>query len=97
MSDLGIAIAVVWWIGGIAFAATVFLPALRAGETGMPAPAFHAIECRFAPQACIAVILTGLSGGYWLWRCLQRMHTLLLVIGLIIIAGAVAGSHGFRT
>ncbi|HET7921894.1 MAG TPA: hypothetical protein VFM15_03985 [Gammaproteobacteria bacterium] len=153
MSDLGIAIAVhvlsvVWWIGGIAFVACVFLPALRAGAVGDPAAAFRAIESRFAPQARIAVILVGLSGGYLLWRLelwrhlhhaawwwldammlywllfvmflfvlaplgllrhimrgahpdergwrrLQRSHTLLLSIGLVIIAAAAAGGRGF--
>ena len=29
------------------------------------------------------------------WQRMQRMHLLLLVIALIIIGGAVAGSHGF--
>lgn len=29
------------------------------------------------------------------WLRMQRMHLLLLVIALVIIAGAVAGSHGF--
>lgn len=29
------------------------------------------------------------------WRRMQRMHVLLLVIALLIIGGAVAGSHGF--
>jgi len=29
------------------------------------------------------------------WRRLQRLHLVLLLIGLAIIAGAVAGSHGF--
>ena len=29
------------------------------------------------------------------WRRMHRLHLLLLVIALIIIGGAVAGSHGF--
>ncbi|MGH8460473.1 MAG: hypothetical protein ACRESS_02590 [Stenotrophobium sp.] len=73
MSDPGIAIAihllaVLWWIGGLAFVATVFLPAVRAGLGGDPMQSFQQIEHRFAPQARIAVLITGASGGYLLWR-----------------------------
>lgn len=73
MSGLGIAIAihilaVVWWIGGLAFVTTVFLPAVRHGLGSDPRAAFHQIENRFAPQARMAVILAGLSGVYLLWR-----------------------------
>jgi len=153
MTGLGIVIAVhvlavLWWIGGLAFVTTVFLPAVRHGMGNDPRAAFHEIENRFAPQARMAVILVGISGlyllwrldaWYWLvhlafwwldamilywvlfavllfvlepigilkrtmrgasdeagvWRRMQRFHTFMLLIALVIIAGAVAGSHGF--
>lgn len=60
-------IAVVWWIGGVAFATLVFIPALRADPSWNPRAALQKIEGRFAPQARIAAILVGLSGGYLLW------------------------------
>ncbi len=73
MVDIDVAIAVhvlsvIWWIGGMAFATTVALPALRAGEMGERHGAFRSIEGRFAPQARIAVTLVGLSGVYMLSR-----------------------------
>ena len=73
-SDLGVAIAihllsVLWWIGGLAFVTCVALPLLRKLEDETArADLFQRIEGRFAPQARIAVVLAGLSGGYLLWR-----------------------------
>ncbi|MGH8505427.1 MAG: hypothetical protein ACRETM_05605 [Stenotrophobium sp.] len=153
MSNLGIAIAVhllsvVWWIGGLAFVTAVFLPAVRGGLGGDARQNFHRIEKRFAPQARIAVLLTGASGGYMLWRLhawawlcqpafwwldamivywllfmlllfvlepagvlrhmmtgaddpehgwrrMHYFHVLMLLVALVIVAGAAAGSHGF--
>ena len=153
MTLLGIAIAVhllaiLWWIGGVAFVTLVFIPALRADDTRDRHELLQTIEHRFAPQARIAIVLVGLSGGYllwklgawrwlslaqfwwlsamiayWLlfvvilfiieplglmqraafaghdpaagWRRFHAVHALLLVLALIIIAAAVAGSHGF--
>lgn len=140
-------LAVLWWIGGLAFVTAVVLPALRREELGNASAAFKVIESRFAPQARIAVVLVGLSGFYllarldlwawfgqprfwwldamvlfWLlfvallfvlepagllrrlrstadesqaWSRILRMHRLLLAAALVIVAGAVAGSHGF--
>lgn len=141
-------LAVVWWIGGLAFVTLVFLPALRADCVDDPHALVDAIERRFAPQARIAVLLSGLSGGYLLWalgawprltmlhfwwvdammgywllffvmlfiiepsgllrravfvnrdpaRAWQRfhwLHAILLGFGVVIIAAAAAGSHGF--
>ena len=140
-------LAVVWWIGGLAFVTLVFLPALRHGLDDDPRRLFSAIEHRFSRQARLAVVLTGLSGAYllyalhawawltmprfwwlqamiayWLvfalalfvaeplgvferllgrgddprraWRYFHRLHALLLLAGVIIVGGAVAGSHG---
>ncbi|HET7586704.1 MAG TPA: hypothetical protein VFL45_01340 [Gammaproteobacteria bacterium] len=153
MSDIAISVAlhvvgVVWWIGGIAFVATVLLPELRRHPDDA-LERFRAIEHRFAPQARIAVLLVGLSGGWMLYRLgywrllghpqfwwvdamlafwalffvmlfvlgptgvlrrimsgplendlpkrfarLHYLHVALLIVGLIVVAGGTAGSHG---
>lgn len=107
-----------------------------------------AVERRFAPQARLALILVGLSGGYllwalgrwhvlgspgfwwleamiaywllfvlmlfvveplgllerlffsgrggrWGWRLFHGLHAVLLALGVIIVAAAAAGSHGY--
>ncbi|HZL58816.1 MAG TPA: hypothetical protein VFC38_03880 [Stellaceae bacterium] len=142
-------IAVVIWIGGVAMATTVALPAIRRGDLGADRfRAFQAIERRFVWQARTAVIIVGLTGFYMtarldLWQRFQsaqfwwmhamvcvwllftlllfvieplilhryfhkwataapdvafvwlhRAHWVLLVLSLIAIFGAVAGSQG---
>ena len=68
MDDLAIAralhvLAVVIWIGGVAMATTIVLPAVRRGDLGSDRlGAFQAIERRFAWQARTAVIIAGLTG-----------------------------------
>jgi uncharacterized membrane protein len=58
-------LAVVIWIGGVAMATTVVLPAVRRGNLGADRlKAFEAIERRFAWQARAAVIIVGLTGFY---------------------------------
>lgn len=71
MADVAVAlavhvIAVVWWLGGVAFVTTVELPRLR--EEGMPHASFRRIERRFAPQARAAALAAGASGLYLVWR-----------------------------
>lgn len=143
-------LAVVIWIGGMAMATTVVLPAVRADEFGPDArKAFQAVEHRFVWQARVAVLLVGASGfymlsalnlwdrfqsaSYWwmyamvcLWALfaiilfaaeplilhhyfggwaqnepvrafawLHRTHWLLLILSMITVFGAVAGSHGW--
>ena len=155
MDDLAVAralhvLAVVIWIGGVAMATTIVLPAIRRGDLGADRlGAFQAIERRFAWQARAAVIITGLTGFYmaarmdlwgrfqsaqfwWmhamvgLWLLfafilfvaepfilhrhfdrlarrapevavarLYRAHWVLLVLSLVTIFGAVAGSQGW--
>jgi uncharacterized membrane protein len=155
MDDLAIAralhvLAVVIWIGGVAMATTIVLPAVLRGDLGAdPLGAFQAIERRFAWQARAAVIITGLTGLYMaarmdLWARFQsaqfwwmhamvclwllfafilfvaepfvlhrhfdrlatrapeaavarlyRAHWVLLVLSLVTIFGAVAGSQGW--
>ena len=62
-------LAVVIWIGGVAMATTVVLPAVRRGDLGEDRlQAFQAIEHRFVWQARTAVIVVGLTGLYMMWR-----------------------------
>lgn len=62
-------LAIVIWIGGVAMATTVVLPAVRRGELGEDRlKAFQAIERRFVWQARTAVIIVGLTGLYMTWR-----------------------------
>ncbi|HEY5264355.1 MAG TPA: hypothetical protein VIJ37_05135 [Steroidobacteraceae bacterium] len=58
-------LAVVIWIGGVAMATTVVLPAVRRGDLGENRlQAFQAIEHRFIWQARGAIIVVGLTGFY---------------------------------
>jgi uncharacterized membrane protein len=57
------------WIGGVAMATTVVLPAVREGALGENRlRAFQAIEKRFGRQARGTVIVVGLTGLYMTWR-----------------------------
>lgn len=65
-------LAVVFWIGGVAMVTTVILPATKklAKESSHvinPVELFEQIEGRFAWQAKITTVLTGLSGLYLLY------------------------------
>ena len=62
-------LAVVLWIGGVAFVTTVLLPAVR----DLQAPAerlviFETIERRFGGQARVTTVLAGLTGFYMVVR-----------------------------
>ena len=62
-------LAVVGWIGGVAFVTTVLIPSIR--RSTPPAErlaAFHRFEGRFAPQAGFWVLLAGASGLWMTWR-----------------------------
>jgi uncharacterized membrane protein len=62
-------VGVVLWIGGVALVTTVLLPALRAlPNHDDPIGLFERIERRFACQARVITVLTGLSGFYLLHR-----------------------------
>ncbi|MBY4678774.1 hypothetical protein [Marinobacterium arenosum] len=58
---------VVLWIGGVAFVTTVLLPALKRHEPSGRMALFEALEGRFALQAKLTTLLTGLSGFYMLY------------------------------
>lgn len=62
-------LAVVLWIGGVAMVTTVIIPAvkkLKSKEEQMEI--FENLEGRFAIQAKITTLLTGLSGFYMLYH-----------------------------
>ena len=60
-------VAVVMWIGGVAFVTTVLIPSLRAlGSDENRIQLFERLEGRFAFQAKITTLLTGLSGLWML-------------------------------
>ena len=60
-------LGVVLWIGGVAFVTTVLLPALRRlDQAGTRLELFERLEGRFALQAKLTTLLTGLSGFYML-------------------------------
>lgn len=62
-------LAVVLWIGGVAFVTTVLLPAVRRLRPPDNRMAFFdAIERRFAWQARISTLFVGLTGLYMLMR-----------------------------
>ncbi len=59
---------VVLWIGGVSFITTVFIPALKKLEQEENKLAlFEQLEGRFAFQARLTTLLTGLSGFYMLY------------------------------
>jgi uncharacterized membrane protein len=74
MDDITIArlfhvLAIVMWIGGVAFVTTVIFPSIRRNHP--PAErlaAFHRIERHFARQAAIWVVVAGASGLWIIYR-----------------------------
>jgi len=60
-------VAVVMWIGGVAFVTTVLIPSLRALDSDENRlQLFERLEGRFAWQAKVTTVLTGLSGLWML-------------------------------
>jgi uncharacterized membrane protein len=58
-------LGVVLWIGGVAFVTTVLLPATRRMKSPVEQIAwFEEVESRFAGQARLTTLVTGLSGFY---------------------------------
>lgn len=58
-------LAVVLWIGGVAFVTTVLIPAARKLPSAAERMAlFERLEARFAPQARVTTVLAGASGIY---------------------------------
>ncbi|KKW90381.1 hypothetical protein [Sphingobium chungbukense] len=151
MDDIVIAralhvVAILMWIGGVAFVTCVVMPSIREHhEPKDRLAAFHRIEDRFAGQARFWVLLAGASGFWMVYRAglwdrfidphfwwmhamvgiwavfaamlfiieplflhrrmatsdkpadfarMEGMHRVLLMLSLITVLGAVAGSHG---
>ncbi len=143
-------LSVVLWIGGVWFVTTIIFPSVLETDCDEASiKLFERIEGRFAGQARIVTLVTGLSGlymlyaanlwslffsaGYWwfyamslVWlaftlilfvleplflhrwfiesvklspqttfRRMNRLHWVLLVVSLVTIVAAVAGSHGW--
>jgi uncharacterized membrane protein len=62
-------LAVVIWIGGVAFVTAVLLPAVRRFKSAAERIAFfELVEIRFAFQARISTAIAGLSGFYIVYR-----------------------------
>lgn len=74
MDDLTVAraihvLAVIHWIGGVAFVTAVILPAIAAiEEPSRRLALFEVIEGRFSTHVKISVPVAGLSGFYMAWR-----------------------------
>jgi uncharacterized membrane protein len=71
-------LGVVFWIGGVAMVTTVILPAVKKFKSAEErVDFFEKVESRFALQARITTLLTGLSGIYMIekldawWRFLS--------------------------
>lgn len=141
-------LAVLMWIGGVAFVTAVLMPSIRRTTSAEERLAvFHRFEGRFAPQAAFWVLLAGASGfwmthradlwsrfadlSYWwmhamvfVWlvfatmlfvieplflhkrmeasrdpardfATMERLHWVALILSLVTVLGAVAGSHGW--
>lgn len=62
-------IGVVLWIGGVSMVTTVLLPAAKRLASPTERLAFfERVEQRFAAQAKLTTLITGLSGLYMAWR-----------------------------
>lgn len=62
-------LAVLLWIGGVAFVTLVVMPSIRAAHPPTDRlAAFHNLEGRFAAQARIWVLLAGVSGFWMVYR-----------------------------
>jgi len=57
-------IAVMLWIGGVAMVTTVLIPAIKKLRSKEDQITFEQIENKFAFQAKITILLTGLTGFY---------------------------------
>lgn len=58
-------LAVVWWIGGVAMVTAVLLPMFNRLEDKQRLQSIAALEHRFANQARVAVLVTGIT-GFWM-------------------------------
>lgn len=61
-------LAVIHWMGGVAFVTAIVLPALATTPAAQRLALFEAVEQRFARQVRVSVPLAGLSGLYMVER-----------------------------
>ncbi len=62
-------IAVILWIGGVAMVTTVLIPAIKKLKSkDEQIKTFEMIEGKFATQAKVTTLLTGLTGFYMLYE-----------------------------
>jgi len=84
-------VAVVLWIGGVAFVTTVLIPAIRKTQTSENRLAlFEILEGKFGLQAKITTVITGLSGFYMLyalnlWSSMNWWIHLMILIWVIFM------------
>ncbi len=82
-------LAVVLWIGGVAFVTTVLIPSLRNSHSPESRlNLFESLEGKFSFQAKLTTLLTGLSGFYMLyvlnaWSSMQWWIHLMIFIWAI--------------
>ena len=82
-------LAVVLWIGGVAFVATVLIPAIRKNQTTEDKlRLFEMLESKFSFQAKVTTLITGVSGFYMLyamnlWSTMQWWIHMMLFIWLV--------------
>jgi uncharacterized membrane protein len=73
-------VGVVFWIGGVAFVTTTLIPSLKAiANVDQRLALFEHLEGKFAFQARIVTVITGLTGFYMLeymgaWDRYQQMQ-----------------------
>ena len=84
-------VAVVLWIGGVAFVSTVLIPAIRKmPSTENRLALFETLEHKFGFQAKLTTLVTGLSGFYMLyilngWASIQWWVHLMLFIWILFM------------
>ena len=85
-------IAVVLWIGGVAFVTTVLIPTIRNSQSPENRLSiFEALEGKFSSQAKLTTLITGFSGFYMLyvmnaWSSMQWWVYLMIFIWVIFTA-----------
>ena len=73
MDDVALAravhvLAVIHWLGGMAFVTLVVLPIARRAEPARRLALFDTVEQRFSAQVRVSVPVVGLSGLYMAWK-----------------------------
>ena len=82
-------VAVVAWIGGVAFVTTVLIPAIRSTQSAENRlDLFEVLEGKFGFQAKFTTLLTGLSGFYMLhvmnlWASMHWWIYLMIIVWAI--------------